>query len=121
MNRIMLASALMLGVVGCGGGSGSSTETAGGTTSSGGEMHHSNSEMHDGQAATTETTAAVVAPGQATIGDTTTCPVTGETFVVTADSTHVEHDGLTYYFCCAGCDARFQANPHQYLSEHPSS
>ena len=57
---------------------------------------------------------------EATIGDTTTCPVSGETFVVTAESPHVEHDGLTYYFCCAGCDARFAADPHQYLSGHES-
>lgn len=110
MNRMMLASALMLGLVGCGGGSSSSTETASGTASSGGEMHH--------ETTTTETAATVVAPGQATIGDTTTCPVTGETFVVTAESPHVEHDGLTYYFCCPGCDARFQADPHQYLTAH---
>ncbi len=110
MNRMMLASALMLGLVGCGGGSSSSTETASGTTSSGGEMHH--------ETTTTETSANVVAPGQATIGDTTTCPVSGETFVVTAESPHVEHDGLTYYFCCAGCDTRFQADPHQYLTAH---
>lgn len=109
MNRMMLASALMLGLVGCGGGSSSSTETASGTTSSGDEMHHE-------QAASTEPTGAAVAPGQATIGDTTTCPVTGETFVVTETSPHVEHNGLTYYFCCPGCDARFQANPDQYLT-----
>ena len=115
MNRMMLASALVFGLVGCGGGSSSNTETASGTSSSGSEMHHE-------QTASTETTGSVVAPGQATIGDTTTCPVTGETFVVTAESPHVEHDGLTYYFCCAGCDARSQADPHQYLStEHPAS
>ena len=117
MNRLMLASALALSaqaaaLIGCGGGS-SSTETAHEPTSSGSEMHHE-------QAASTETTATVVAPGQATIGDTTTCPVSGETFVVTAESPHVEHDGLTYYFCCAGCDARFAADPHQYLSGHES-
>ena len=99
----------MLGLVGCGGGSSNSTETASGTTSSGGgEMHH--------EQAASEPTGAAVAPGQATIGDTTTCPVTGETFVVTETSPHVEHNGLTYYFCCPGCDARFQANPDQYLT-----
>lgn len=112
MNRVMLASALALGLIGCGGGS-SNTETAHETTSTGGEMHHE-------QAASTETSATVVAPGQATIGDTTTCPVSGETFVVTAESPHVEHNGATYYFCCAGCDSRFVANPEQYLTPAPS-
>ena len=25
-------------------------------------------------------------------------------------------DGVTYYFCCAGCKARFLKQPHDYLS-----
>ena len=52
---------------------------------------------------------------QAQIGDRTTCPVSGEEFVVTENSPTAEHDGHTYYFCCPGCGERFQANPHQYL------
>jgi YHS domain-containing protein len=69
-----------------------------------------------------ETAAArVVPPGEATVGDTTTCPVSGETFVVTAESPRVEHEGRTYYFCCPGCDARFQANPAQFLGAQPAA
>jgi len=27
-----------------------------------------------------------------------------------------EHNGRTYYFCSAGCRAKFEADPHKYLS-----
>jgi YHS domain-containing protein len=26
----------------------------------------------------------------------------------------VTHDGVTYYFCCAGCHQRFSENPDAY-------
>ena len=55
--------------------------------------------------------------GEASVGDHTTCPVSGEEFVVTASSPKVEHQGKTYYFCCAGCDKKFQADPQKYLSK----
>jgi len=44
-------------------------------------------------------------------------PVCGMT--VTADAAHfpVEHEGTTYYFCCAGCSTSFAADPARYLSE----
>ena len=44
-------------------------------------------------------------------------PVCGMT--VAADDTHfpVEHDGTTYYFCCAGCSQSFAADPARYLTE----
>jgi xanthine dehydrogenase accessory factor len=44
-------------------------------------------------------------------------PVCGMT--VTADDQHfpVEHDGTTYWFCCAGCSTSFAADPARYLSE----
>lgn len=64
---------------------------------------------------TSGVTAALVPPGEAVIGDRTTCPVSHEEFVVTAQSPKVEHEGHTYYFCCPGCIERFQANPAQYL------
>ncbi len=56
----------------------------------------------------------LVPPGQAVVGDRTRCPVSGEEFVVTAESPHAEHEGRTYYFCCAHCIERFQANPAQF-------
>lgn len=94
-----------LSVVGCGGSSQGDGTSAEGTGSTGGEA----------------TAARVVPVGEATIGDTTTCPVSGETFVVTAESPHVQHEGRTYYFCCPGCDARFQANPAQFLGAPPAA
>jgi xanthine dehydrogenase accessory factor len=44
-------------------------------------------------------------------------PVCGMT--VTADDAHfpVEHEGTTYWFCCAGCSTSFAADPSRYLSE----
>ena len=59
----------------------------------------------------------VKAPGTAKVGDKTKCPVTGEEFVVSADSPKVEQDGKTYYFCCKGCDKKFQADPKKYLNK----
>lgn len=32
---------------------------------------------------------------------------------------HAEHQGRTVYFCCAGCVAKFQANPGAYLANLP--
>ena len=31
-----------------------------------------------------------------------------------AKATH-EHEGKKYYFCCAGCKRKFDANPAQYV------
>jgi YHS domain-containing protein len=69
--------------------------------------------------------APVVAPGEAGIGDRSTCPVSGEEFLISERSPTVEHEGRTYYFCCHGCAKRFEANPAKYLEgrggdENPS-
>lgn len=58
--------------------------------------------------------AGLKAPGEAKIGDKTKCPISGEEFVVTADSPHAEHDGKTYYFCCPGCEKKFKSDPAKY-------
>ncbi len=29
----------------------------------------------------------------------------------------LEHQGVTYYFCCAGCRQAFEADPAAYLKE----
>lgn len=55
------------------------------------------------------------APGEAKVGDKTTCPISKEEFVVTESSPKAEHDGKTYYFCCPGCDAKFKADPQKYV------
>jgi YHS domain-containing protein len=61
--------------------------------------------------------ATIVAPGDAKIGDKTNCPVSGEDFVVTADSPKVEYQGKTYFMCCPGCAKKFAKEPEKYLSK----
>ncbi len=43
-------------------------------------------------------------------------PVCGMTVPADETSQPFEHDGVTYYFCCAGCRKRFAKNPHAYLT-----
>ncbi|MBX3212159.1 MAG: YHS domain-containing protein [Labilithrix sp.] len=59
----------------------------------------------------------VKAPGEAQVGDTARCPVSGEEFVVEATSPKVEHDGKTYYLCCGGCKKKFEENPGKFLDK----
>jgi xanthine dehydrogenase accessory factor len=49
--------------------------------------------------------------------ETTTDPVCGMTVTADASSYPLEHDGVTYYFCCAGCRRTFRENPAEYLKE----
>jgi xanthine dehydrogenase accessory factor len=44
-------------------------------------------------------------------------PVCGMTVAADASSYPLEHDGQTYYFCCAGCRRSFQEDPAAYLKE----
>ena len=54
------------------------------------------------------------APGEAKIGDTTKCPISGEQFVVAETSPHAEYEGKTYYFCCPDCAAKFKTDPAKF-------
>jgi len=63
------------------------------------------------------TSAEVKAPGDAKVGDTTKCPISGEEFTVEATSPHVEHEGKTYYFCCGGCKKKFESDPAKYAKK----
>jgi len=42
-------------------------------------------------------------------------PVCGMTVTPNASTLHVEHDGVTYHFCCSGCHRAFSDNPHGYV------
>jgi xanthine dehydrogenase accessory factor len=44
-------------------------------------------------------------------------PVCAMTVTADASSYPLEHDGETYYFCCAGCRRSFQEDPAAYLKE----
>jgi xanthine dehydrogenase accessory factor len=43
-------------------------------------------------------------------------PVCGMTVVITGTRHVTEHDGQTWYFCCAGCKTRFEADPAQFTA-----
>jgi xanthine dehydrogenase accessory factor len=43
--------------------------------------------------------------------------VCGMTVTTDASGYPLEHQGVTYYFCCAGCRRSFQENPAAYLKE----
>ncbi len=66
-------------------------------------------------AAGSAATQPLVPAGEAKVGDRTKCPVSGDEFVVTADSPHQEYNGKTYYFCCPDCPKKFAANPEKYV------
>jgi xanthine dehydrogenase accessory factor len=42
-------------------------------------------------------------------------PVCGMTVMASAASMPAEHNGITYYFCCAGCRQKFNENPDAYV------
>jgi xanthine dehydrogenase accessory factor len=42
-------------------------------------------------------------------------PVCGMTVMASAAAMPAEHDGITYYFCCAGCRQKFSENPDAYI------
>ncbi|MGO9219789.1 MAG: XdhC family protein [Streptosporangiaceae bacterium] len=48
---------------------------------------------------------------------TSTDPVCGMTVAADPSGYPLEHEGETYYFCCAGCRRSFQENPAAYLKE----
>ena len=48
-------------------------------------------------------------------------PVCGMTVDPATSTISYEHLGHTYYFCCDGCRAKFQANPDRFLNQQPSA
>lgn len=55
------------------------------------------------------------------IGKEAVCPVTGEKHTVTAETASASYKGEIYYFCCAGCDKSFLANPEKYAKKKPAA
>jgi len=47
-------------------------------------------------------------------------PVCGMNVDPVTAKAHADHAGKTYYFCCTGCAAKFQAAPEQYLRPKPA-
>lgn len=50
-----------------------------------------------------------------------TDPVCGMSVESATAAGHAEYKGQTYYFCCAGCRAKFDAKPEQYAGKSPTS
>ena len=48
-------------------------------------------------------------------------PVCGMDVYPVGSEHHVEHDGATYHFCSANCQAKFQADPVRYASAQSTS
>ncbi len=48
-------------------------------------------------------------------------PVCGMTVNPATAKHRAEYDGATFYFCSAGCAAKFTADPHKYLTDAPKS
>lgn len=49
--------------------------------------------------------------------DKVTCPVMGHEIEKSEAAGSIEHDGKTYYFCCAGCKEKFEKNPEKYIKQ----
>jgi len=64
-----------------------------------------------GQGRRAATAPAAAAPAEATD------PVCGMTVVAGESSYPLEHDGVTYYFCRAGCRRAFEADPAAYVKK----
>ena len=115
MNRLFCIA--MLGfVVACGGKAAESAPPAAPATPPSSAAHGEHGSSHDDHHAK-KADGPLKAPGEATVGDTTKCPVSGEEFVVEASSLKAEHGGKTYYFCCAGCKKKFESNPDKFLNK----
>lgn len=82
---------------------------------SGCERSEATAHAH-GNTAASAPAAAVKAPGEAVIGDTTTCTVHREhQIVVTAATPKAEYQGKTYHFCCPVCANKFGERPQDYV------
>ena len=49
------------------------------------------------------------------IGEKAICAVSGEVFLVDADTQTTEYDGKYYAFCCEDCPKEFKANPGKFV------
>ena len=58
----------------------------------------------------------IKAPGEARVGDQTTCAMHADAvFTVTASTPKVEYRGRTYYFCCPECAKHFAEHPGDFV------
>jgi YHS domain-containing protein len=62
-------------------------------------------------------------PGPSSVGAVTaaeivqkTCPIMGAAI---NEKMFIEHKGKKVYFCCAGCEDKFKADPEKYIAKLP--
>ena len=68
------------------------------------------------QVVSAEATNVVKAPGEAKVGDKTTCPVHPDAaFTVSEHSPKASYHGKVYYFCCVHCVTKFTEHPENYV------
>lgn len=58
----------------------------------------------------------IIAQPGATVGQRTYCPVSGAVFEIEGEHPHVDVDGRTLWFCCAGCAAYFETHREEVLA-----
>jgi xanthine dehydrogenase accessory factor len=77
-------------------------------------------QLHANQARTERTAANRVATGVPAAASSVAIDPVCHMEVEIATARHkADVDGITYYFCCAGCQSRFLKQPHEYLSQTP--
>ena len=84
-----------------------------GTSSEHDHEHGEQGPTHDSEMAMTTESAKEVASS----GEQTTCPIMEGNPINKAIFT--EYKGKKVYFCCAGCDAKFKADPEKYIAKLP--
>ena len=68
-------------------------------------------KMAEPAAGETAATATLVHQPGAKVGDWTMCPIMKNKFQVKEGQASATYEGQTVYFCCPGCDAKFQEDP----------
>ena len=84
-----------------------------------------NCQQHGSQAAPSiksqskqQANATLKAPGEAQLGDRTTCTIHPEhELTVTAATPKVEYKGKVYHFCCPVCANKFAERPREYVKQ----
>jgi len=75
--------------------------------------HGEEGHTHDSETAQTSESAKEIA----STGEQTTCPImVGQPI---NKAIFAEYKGKKVYFCCAGCDTKFKADPEKYIAKLP--
>lgn len=111
---LALALALGLAVAGCGG---AQKKDGCGKDCSKGCADCSNPNAKAGAEAGSAVKIQTAAEAGLTPPESAKCPVSGEEFKPTAETKVATYDGKTFWFCCAGCEKKFAADPAKYSAK----